>query len=197
MSGNSWKNMTKKTMTVKLTQPLREQIRNEFVQGVETGDGHRKTFTLEELIKKHKVAQTTLYRAAKDEDWKGQRDRFQEEYLAKLDHIRAKEFVAKSKNIDSQSVKVAEHVLGAISKQVEKNYRNVMEDQKGLSPSQILTLSNAAMVAQKMAKLALGESTANINVNADIKENTSFRRAMELLDELEDAKRAEGGSVTH
>ena len=72
-----------------------------------------------------------------------------------------------------------------------------MENQKGLSPSQILTLSNAAMVAQKMAKLALGESTANINVNADIKENTSFRRAMELLDELEDAKRAEGGSVTH
>ena len=39
--------MTKKTMTVKLTQPLREQIRNEFVQGVELGDGHRKTFTLE------------------------------------------------------------------------------------------------------------------------------------------------------
>ena len=189
--------MTKKTMTIKLTQPLREQIRNEFVQGVELGDGQRKTFTLEELIKKHKVAQTTLYRAAKDEDWKGQRDRFQEEYLAKLDHIRAKEFVAKSKNIDSQSVKVAEHVLGAISKQVEKNYRDVMENQKGLSPSQILTLSNAAMVAQKMAKLALGESTANINVNADIKENTSFRRAMELLDELEDAKRAEGGSVTH
>lgn len=189
--------MTKKTMTVKLTQPLREQIRNEFVQGVELGDGNRKTYSLEELIKKHKVAQTTLYRAAKDEDWKGQRDRFQEEYLAKLDHIRAKEFVNKSKHIDSQSVKVAEHVLGAISKHVEKNYRDVMEDQKGLSPSQILTLSNAAMVAQKMAKLALGESTANINVNADIKENTSFRRAMELLDELEDAKRAEGGGITH
>tara|TARA_R100001440_G_scaffold64835_1_gene85539 strand:+ start:490 stop:1059 length:570 start_codon:yes stop_codon:yes gene_type:complete len=189
--------MAKKSMTVKLTPNLKELIRNEFVQGIELSDDKRQTFTLEELIKKHGVAKTTLYRAAQDADWKGQRDRFQEEYLSKLDHRRAKELVHESKGIDSESVKVAKHVLGAISKQVEKNYHAVMEEKSGMSPSQILTLSNAAMVAQKMAKLALGESTSNININADIKENTSFRRAMELLDELEDAKRAEGGSVTH
>ncbi len=188
--------MSKKS-TVKLTPNLKEMIRNEFVQGVELSDGDRKTFTLEELIQKHGVAKATLYRVSKDDDWKGQRDRFQEEYLAKLDHTRAKVLVNKSKQIDSESVKVAEHVLGAISKQVEKNYKDVMDNRSGLSPSQILTLSNAAMVAQKMAKLALGESTANINVNADIKENSSFRRAMELLDELEDAKRSGSVSTTH
>ena len=56
--------MTKKSKVNKLTESLREKIKTEFVQGVELQSGERKIFTIDELIKKHKVASATLYRAA-------------------------------------------------------------------------------------------------------------------------------------
>ena len=76
--------MNTKTDTSKLTDNLKLEIRNEFVQGI--GDeSNRKFYTLDELIKKHNVAQSTLYRVARDEKWKMQKDHFQSEYLSNLD----------------------------------------------------------------------------------------------------------------
>ena len=69
--------MTKKTPKNKLTESLKSTIRTEFVQGLELDTGDRKTFTIEELIKKHNVASATLYRTAKKEDWKSLREQFE------------------------------------------------------------------------------------------------------------------------
>ena len=65
-----------------------------------------------------------------------------------------------------------------------------------MPPSQINSLANAAVTAQRLAKLALGEATHNID--ATVNENTdAFRRAMELLDSVEDQRRSQGDGVTH
>ena len=61
--------MNYKTKTSKITDTLKLKIRNEFVQGMHTDSG-KKIFTLDELIKKYKVAQSTIYRIARNENWK-------------------------------------------------------------------------------------------------------------------------------
>ena len=82
--------MATKTANKKLTDALKLQIRNEYVQGIDDESGERVLFTLDELYKKHKVAKSTLYRAANKESWKVERERFQQQYLSKLDQERAK-----------------------------------------------------------------------------------------------------------
>ena len=67
---------------------------------------------------------------------------------------------------------------------------------KDFSPQQLDSLAGAAMKTQKFAKLALGESTDNINLNGNLQENDSFRRAMELLDTVENS-RSSSDSTTH
>ena len=52
--------MTKKTTPTKLTDSKKLKIRNDFVQGIEK-DNQRIYPTLDELIKKYKVAQSTVY----------------------------------------------------------------------------------------------------------------------------------------
>ena len=61
--------MTKKTTPTKLTDSKKLKIRNDFVQGIEK-DNQRIYPTLDELIKKYKVAQSTVYRTARKDNWK-------------------------------------------------------------------------------------------------------------------------------
>ena len=65
--------MTKKTNTKKLTDTLKMKIRNDFVHGV---DGEEKKIfpTLDELCKQYKVAKSTVYRVARAEGWKVQKE---------------------------------------------------------------------------------------------------------------------------
>ena len=81
--------MNSKTKTSKLTDTLKLKIRNEFVQGTNESNEHV-VYTLDELIKKYDVAQSTIYRIARNEQWKIQRDQFQQEYTEKLDRDRIK-----------------------------------------------------------------------------------------------------------
>ena len=43
-------------------------------------------------------------------------------------------------------------------------------------------IANASLQAQKLGKLALGESTENMKLNAEVSDTDAFREAMELLD---------------
>ena len=55
---------------MRFTEDLKEQIRIEFVQGLEDERGQRKYPTIEYLVQAHEIPKTTLYRYAKDEGWK-------------------------------------------------------------------------------------------------------------------------------
>ena len=189
--------MSKKTPNKKLTPALKQKIRNEFVQGVDDESGTRKTYTLDELIKKHKVAKSTLYRVASSEMWKVDRERFQQEYLQSLDRDRVKSLSEESKKFDNTSLTLAKALMTTVGQNIRKNSDDMNQGRKSLIPSQVNALANAALAAQRLAKLALGESTHKVELNGNITEETAFREAMELLDEVARRKQQADGSSIH
>ena len=96
--------MTKKSTVNKLTETLKSKIRTEYVQGIELDTGDRKSFTLDELIKKHNVASATLYRRAREEGWKELREQFEWELQQELNEKRIKGL---HENTDKQPKKSA------------------------------------------------------------------------------------------
>lgn len=185
--------MSKKNTTAKFSESLKIKLRNDFVQG--TGENDKKKYpTLDELIKKHKLAQSTVYRTAQKENWKMQREQFQKSYLEKLDRARTKEMAEESIKMDNNSINLAKALYQTVGQVIQRNNTDIRNGRKGLPPTQINALANAAVVAQRLAKLALGEATHNID--AKVTENDSFRRAMELLDSVE-SSRSKGDRTTH
>jgi hypothetical protein len=189
--------MATKTANKKLTDALKLQIRNEYVQGIDDESGERVLFTLDELYKKHKVAKSTLYRAANKESWKVERERFQQQYLSKLDQERAKNLSVESKKFDTNSLNLAKALMATVGQNIRKNTENINEGKKNFIPSQINALANAALSAQRLAKLALGETTHNVELNANITEEAAFREAMELLDTVARNKQQANDSSVH
>ena len=98
-----------------------------------------------------------------------------------------------SKKFDSACLNIAKALLARVGNVIRQQQNANLRD---FTPQQLDSMAGAALKTQKFAKLALGESTDNINVNGSIQENETFRRAMELLDEVENS-RSTGSSTTH
>lgn len=188
------KTTSKKKSSKKLTDTLKLQIRNDFVQGVQK-NGKVYYPTLDELIKKYSVAQSTIYRTARMDSWKTQKDQFISEYQSKLDKQRQKDNSQKSKQMDDQSITLANALYATVGQVIQLNNNELKQGKLGLLPTQINSLANALSTAQRTAKLALGEITDNINANINDNQD-AFRRAMELLDEVEES-RSKSTNTTH
>ena len=133
---------------------------------------------------------------ANKENWKFERDRYQQDLMAKLDEKDIDEKAKESKAFDTTSLHIAKSLMSTVGQAIQKHSDEVNEGKKGLIPSQVHALANTALTAQRLAKLALGEITHNVNINANIQQD-AFREAMELLDELEAAKRDSSLPTTH
>ena len=188
--------MAKKTTYKKLTNDLKSEIRVLFVQGFDDESGNRKTYTLEELALKFNIAKSTLYRNAQKDDWKTHREQFQKEYMFELDVQRKKDLTEESKRFDTNSINLAKALLTTVGQNLTKNNQEVNEGKKGLVPTQLNALANAALSAQRLAKLALGEVTHNVEINGSI-QNNAFREAMELLDTVADGRRESDDKAVH
>ena len=94
--------MVTKTKQTKLTDTKKLKIRNDFVQGVD-GDEKKLFPTLDELCKKYKVAKSTVYRVARSEGWKLQKEQLQSEYIKELDKKRSKYMADKSMKTDDRT----------------------------------------------------------------------------------------------
>ena len=168
----------------KLNLTLKEKIRNLFVQGVDNEQGERILYSLDELAEKHKVGKSTLYRHAKNDNWKIQQEQFQYEYLKKLDEDRRKEMVKDSVKIDTTTLNISKALLGQIAQFIRES-----QTQGKITPNMLSTIAEATYKVQRVAKLALGEATDNMSLNTNAKDSTAFKEAMELLDEIGRAKR--------
>lgn len=189
--------MNKKTTTSnktqkKLTQKTQDAIRESFVYGIEN-DGSREFPTLDFLIKKHKVAKSTLYRLAQREGWKTQRETHQKSFELEIEKQRIQRRVEESINFDNSTINLAKAVYATISKMMVDNQKRLSQNLTGMPAHQLRSLTGAAATAQRMAKLALGESTENIN--ASVKDDSAFREAMDILDEYARAK-SRGDDIT-
>jgi hypothetical protein len=188
------------TKNKKLTLELAETIRNKFVQGIETEGGERKYFTIDALAIEYSVAKSTLYKWAQKESWKTQQDRFHKEYLQKLDKERQEQLVEESKSFDSTALRLAKILMNEVGMLLNENNQkraNNPNDEEKFTPQMVQQLGNAALQAQKLGKLALGESTENMKLNAEITDTDAFREAMELLDEVARAKSESGDTAIH
>lgn len=186
--------MVTKNKNTKLTDTKKIKIRNEFVHGI---DGEEKKIypTLDELCKKYNVAKSTVYRVARTESWKINKEQVQAEYLKELDKKRSKDMANKSKKTDDRTLQLADAVFVTIAQTLQRNNDDLRNNKKGLAPNQITAIAQAISITQKVSKLALGEATENIDATIT-DDNEAFRRAMELLDKIEEGK-LQGTGTTH
>jgi len=126
-------------MSKKLTDSIKEEIRNLYVQGIDE-NGSRVLFTLDALAKKYEIPQSTLYRHAQSEGWKVQQEQFQYEYLNELDEKRKAELVKESKKFDSDTLAVSKALLGQIGQLIQKAQQNA-----DFSPALINQLAEATL----------------------------------------------------
>lgn len=175
--------MTKKSANYKkLTPQLKTKIRNEFVYGNQN-EGKIEYPTLDALIKKHGVAKATLYRHASQEDWKEARDNHQSDFERELEKTRLDNRVKEASQFDDTSINLAKGVYSNVAKMLQTNSQVLAQGGSGLNTGQLRALIGTVAIAQKVAKLALGESTENINANIT-QDDDKFREAVKELEEL-------------
>ena len=178
--------MTKKSSKNKLTGSLKSTIRTEFVQGLETETGERKVFTLDELIKKHNVASATLYRTARKENWKVLREQFEYELQEERNERRIKSLGQVGIDLDDEFIQMSKDIIDQVRYYFKINQQAMSIKSRTLKPGELLALCNGLLTAQKLGKIALGETTENINVTSTVKEADAFRSIMELLDDAKE-----------
>ena len=188
--------MSKIQATKKLNPDIKREIRDLYVRGIDEEDGKIRHHTLEELRVRFNVAKSTLYRVAKQENWQKEREEFQDKIRTETDMRKRREIVNESSQFDLNSLTLAKALMATVGQNIRKNTDNINSGARGLAPAQLNSLANAALSAQRLGKLALGETTDNVNINADT-ENEAFRRAMELLDTVADGRREGNDKPIH
>ena len=184
----------KKPKYKKITSELKDLLRVAYVQGEVDPQGFRRVATIENLADEHDLSVNTLYKLAQRENWKLEQEQFQKKYQEKLDNQRAKEFALESKKFDSACLNIAKALIARVGTNI-RDAQN--QNTKEFTPQQLDSLAGAAMKIQKFAKIALGESTEQININANIQEADAFREAMELLDTVAEQRREANDSSVH
>ena len=153
---------------------LKEDIRDQYIYGILEDSGERIMPTLDELIKKHDVPSSTLYRISSKEEWKLQRKQFQNKLRQELDETKNLELKEKLFKCEEASMDIAYKVFSKALKMINT--------EKEITPNGLASISNAAYTAQK---IYAGKSFENVtNKNSD-----SFEETMRLLDEIEAIKR--------
>ena len=84
-------------MTIKLTDELKKALRDEFVRGYTDDQGVLRFPTVDGLVKRYNVARATLYRCSSDEDWQGQKNKYQTELTQREDAESIRRMVQKMK----------------------------------------------------------------------------------------------------
>jgi len=177
-------------MSQKLTDELKLTIRDEFVHGYTDENGVRRYPTIDGLVKRHSVARATLYKAASDDDWQSQKDRYQTELTLRQDAERMERMVSDSKRLDDSAVQIAQAMMSKVGRRLQ---RSMEAEQEGaylsaLSNSDLHQLSSVLANAQKIGKLALGQAQEISKVSADVSNPEAFQSIMEQLDGLAAAR---------
>ena len=153
---------------------LKEDIRDQYIYGILKDSGERIMPTLDEIIKRHNVPSSTLYRISSKEEWKLQRKQFQNKLRQELDETKNLELKEKLFKCEEASIDIAYKVF---SKAL-----NMINAEKEITPNGLASISSAAYTAQK---IYAGKSfETNTYTNSD-----SFQEAMSLLDEIQEIKR--------
>jgi len=153
---------------------LKEDIRDKYIYGILIDSGERIMPTLDELIKKHNVPSSTLYRISSKEEWKQQRKQFQNKLRQELDETKNLELKEKLFKCEEASIDIAYKVFTKALRMINT--------QKEITPNGLASISSAAYTAQKIYAGKSFENETNMN-------SESFEEAMSLLDKIQELKR--------
>ena len=153
---------------------LKEDIRDQYIYGILKDSGERIMPTLDELIKKHNVPSSTVYRVSSMEEWKLQRKQFQNKLRQDLDETKNLELKEKLFKCEEASIDIAYRVFNKALRMINT--------EKEITPNGLASISSAAYTAQK---IYAGKSFENVTS----KNSESFQEAMSLLDQIQDIKR--------
>tara|TARA_B100000212_G_scaffold245606_1_gene187511 strand:- start:2066 stop:2443 length:378 start_codon:yes stop_codon:yes gene_type:complete len=121
---------------------LKEDIRDQYIYGILKDSGERIMPTLDELIKKHDVPSSTLYRISSKEEWKLQRKQFQNKLRQDLDETKNLELKEKLFKCEEASIGIAYKVFTKALKMINT--------EKEITPNGLASISSAAYTAQKI-----------------------------------------------
>tara|TARA_R110000796_G_scaffold172100_2_gene289090 strand:+ start:203 stop:790 length:588 start_codon:yes stop_codon:yes gene_type:complete len=181
-----------KTSPNTLTPDLTELLRQEYVQGVTNDKGERIYPSIDVLVEKHNVAKASLFRRAKSQNWREQRNRFELELSQQKDVEKRNELAKESINFDGRNLNLAKALQQQISHLIQRGMQEINENPvlRPFNPVALERLANALLVTQKVGRLSLGDSTENTSINATITQESAVREVYEFIDELANAKRS-------
>ena len=176
----------KKQSPNKLTDKLSELIRDEFVHGYIDESDIMQYPSIDTLVKRHNVARATLYRRADKENWQKQKNHFQTTLANQRDNERIENMSKAGERLDDTAIQIAQVMMGQVGSKLKKG---IIAERDGdvpniIPPPMLRELSNVAINAQKIGKLALGEAHEISKVSADVSSPEAFREVMEQLDEI-------------
>ena len=177
-------------MSNKLTPDLRQAIRTEFIYGYTDEQGIRQYPSVDALAKRHNVARATLYRWVEKEDWQTEKNHIQTELEQRQDAERLEQILESGKQLDDRALTISLGMLQKVATRMSRGFADEQENPKhgGLPVETIRELSQIALNAQKIGKLALGQAQEINKVSADISNPEAFQRVMEQLDEVATAR---------
>ena len=205
-------------MVNKIDETLKRKLKDEFVHGYLDENGVRQYPTILALSKRHDVANISLHRWSKKENWQEEKNRVQTEYELAVERERMEVMVKHGKNLDDRSINLAMGMLtdaarritedqdtrrqlqnlyelpretGEQAQQREKLLDDFFEQNKQkkiLSPHDMRSIAGIVSEAQKIGKLALGQAQEISKVSAHVSAPESLREIISDLDELAAAK---------
>lgn len=180
-------------MSGKLTPKLKEDMKREFIEGF-LENKKRIYPSIEMLGKRYNIPRPTMYRHAKKDDWQKAKNRFHSKVEEQVTETRVATAVERSKQLDDNSMQIAQALLINCGRKLQRAIDHERDNPNSelYSASEIRDLSNIALNAQKIGKLALGEASEISKVSADVTIPESFREIISTLDEVaeERSKRA-------
>mgnify|MGYP001203358622 FL=1 len=175
-------------MTIKWTDKIKMQMREDFVNGVYNADGVIEWLSMDALIKKYRVARATAYKYHHKERWQQEKNRVQTQISHQRDEERTKQLIDEGKQMDLMSMSIAKTALKIVANRYQKCLLDDSRNVEALGNGELQQLSVVATNAQRIAKLALGEAQEISKIAADVSTPESFRRIMETLDRVAEDK---------
>lgn len=197
-------------MTNKIDEALKLKIKDEFIYGFVDDQGVRRYPTIMALSARHNVANVSLHRWSKREDWQAEKNRVQTEYEEAVKKQRLEKMVEDGAKLDDNAITLALAMMSDAGRRIQEDRKNRMDlsaildlpsgnerdarlekfrqQHKILSTHDMNSIASTVSNAQKIGKLALGQAQEISKVSANVSAPESLREVIEQLDELAAAK---------
>jgi hypothetical protein len=184
----------------KYPEELWQRVRAAYVQGVEDENGFRRFPTYQQLEAEYNVNYGTIALRCKKEGWQEERAIFERKLREDIDAKKRKELLKASVEFDSSSLKLAKAIQAEIGQLLvaaqyerQKIAQGLEPERKIFTSSALSSMAMALATAQKVGRLALGESTENGRDVGDFRAELDEARA--IVARLAEQKRT-GGNLS-